>query len=109
MTLSNGDFEQILLDRWSHGKKLRILRAPRVYFHMENLYYKFMVVFIKKMSLFLLTIVANKILSIISWLIDCKFWQRNEPKVRRPLLLFFPRKINLQKEQNILPFFGQGK
>jgi hypothetical protein len=47
-----------------------------VYFQVENLYYRFMVVFIKKMSLFLLTLVANKILSMFSWLIDCKFLQR---------------------------------
>jgi hypothetical protein len=38
----------------------KIKRAPRVYFHVTNLYYRFMVVFIKKMSLFLLTLVANK-------------------------------------------------
>jgi hypothetical protein len=36
-------------------------RAPRVYFWVENLYYMFMVVFIKKISLFLLTPVASKI------------------------------------------------
>jgi hypothetical protein len=56
--------------------RLRIQKAPRVYFLVENLYYRFMVVFIKKMSLFLLTLVANKILSMFSWLIDCKFLQR---------------------------------
>jgi hypothetical protein len=56
---------------------IRIQRAPRIYFHVENLYYKFMVVFIRRMSLFLLTLVANKILSIFSWLIDCKFLETN--------------------------------
>jgi hypothetical protein len=43
---------------------------------METLYYRFMVVFTKKRSLFLLTLVANKILSMFNWLIDCKFLQR---------------------------------
>jgi hypothetical protein len=37
----------------------RIKRAPRVYFHVATLYYRFMDVFIKKRSLFLLTLVAN--------------------------------------------------
>jgi hypothetical protein len=57
-------------------RSVRIKTTPRVYFHVANLYYRFMVVFIKKMSLFLLTLVASKILSIFSWLIDCKFRQR---------------------------------
>jgi hypothetical protein len=42
----------------------------RVYFHVENLYYEFMDVFKNKISLFLLTLVANKILSMFNWLID---------------------------------------
>jgi hypothetical protein len=54
-------------------EKIRIHREPRVYFHVTNLYYRFMVVFIKKMSLFLLTLVACIILSMFSWLMDCKF------------------------------------
>jgi hypothetical protein len=56
--------------------KNRIQRAPRVYFHVETLYYRFMDVFIKKISLFLLTLVACIILSMSSWLIDCKYLQR---------------------------------
>jgi hypothetical protein len=72
MTLSNGEFEKILLDKWSH-RKIRIQREPRVYFHVTNIYYRFMVVFIKKMSLFLLTLVACIILSMFSWLINYKF------------------------------------
>jgi hypothetical protein len=49
----------------------------RVYFHVENLYYKFMDVFKKKISLFLLTLVANKILSMFNWLIDYQL----QPKI----------------------------
>jgi hypothetical protein len=56
------------------GKQYK--ESIRVYFHVENLYYRFMVVFIKKISLFLLTPVADIILSMFSWLIDCKFLQR---------------------------------
>jgi hypothetical protein len=54
-------------------EKIRIKREPRIYFHVKNLYYMFMVVFIKKISLFLLTLVACIILSMFNWLIDCKF------------------------------------
>jgi hypothetical protein len=71
MTLSNGEFEKILLEKWSHGE-IGIKREPRVYFHVKNLSYRFMVVFIKKISLFLLTLVACIILSMSNWLIDCK-------------------------------------
>jgi hypothetical protein len=51
---------------------------------VENIYYRFMFLFIKKISLFLLTLVSNKILSMLSWLIDCKFLQRisKEHKLR---------------------------
>jgi hypothetical protein len=72
MTLYNGEFEKIFLDKLSHGKNKDTERT-RVYFHVTNLYYKFMVVFIKKLSLFLLTQVACIILSMFSWLIDCMF------------------------------------
>jgi hypothetical protein len=54
----------------------KIQRAPRVYFHVETLYYRFRDVFKKKISLFLLTLVAFIILSMFSWLRDCKFLQR---------------------------------
>jgi hypothetical protein len=75
MSLFEEALEKLILEKWFHMKS-KDKDIPRVYFHVENLYYKFMVVFINKMSLFLLTLVANKILSIFSWLIDCKFRQR---------------------------------
>jgi hypothetical protein len=56
--------------------KNRIQRAPRVYFHVDTLYYMFMVLFIRRSLLFLLTLFACVILSMFSWLIDCKFLQR---------------------------------
>jgi hypothetical protein len=71
MTLSNGEFEKLLLDKWSHGKNKDTERTKC--FHVTNLYYRSMVVFTKKISLFLLTLVACIILSMLSWLIDCKF------------------------------------
>jgi hypothetical protein len=67
--------EKLFLDKWSHTK-CKDKDNTKGLFSCENLYYRFMVVFIKKMSLFLLTLVANKILSMFSWLIDCKFLQR---------------------------------
>jgi hypothetical protein len=57
MGISDEAFEKLILDKWSHAK-VNIKRTPRVYFHMETLYYRFMDVFIKKISLFLLTLVA---------------------------------------------------
>jgi hypothetical protein len=47
-----------------------------VYFQVVNLYYRVIVVFTKKMTLFLLTPVSNKFLSMFSWITDCKFLQR---------------------------------
>jgi hypothetical protein len=44
----------------------KINRSPRVYFPLVTLYYRSMVVFIKKMTLFLLTLVARRILSMFS-------------------------------------------
>jgi hypothetical protein len=61
---------------YTNGLMSRIQKEPRVYFSTPTPYYMFMDVFIKKMSLFLLTLVANKFLSMFSWLIDCKFLQR---------------------------------
>jgi hypothetical protein len=58
-------------------QRVRIKTSPRVYFHVENIYYRFKVVFINKMPLFLLTLVVNKILSMFIWLIDCKFLTKN--------------------------------
>jgi hypothetical protein len=72
MTLSNVEFEKILLDKWSHGENKDKERTKSL-FSCENLYYRSMVVFINKISLFLLTLVACIILSMSSWLIDCKF------------------------------------
>jgi hypothetical protein len=74
MALSNEVYEKLVIDQWSHTS-VRIKKAPMVYFHLETLYYRFMDVFIKKRSLFLLNLVANKILSMFSWLMDCKFLQ----------------------------------
>jgi hypothetical protein len=65
--------KKILLDKWSHGENKDKERTKSLPFHVKNLYYRFMVVFIKKISLFLLTLVACIILSMFSWLIDCKF------------------------------------
>jgi hypothetical protein len=59
-----------------HMLKNRIQRAPKVYFHVDTLYYRFMVLFIRRRLLFLLTLVACVILSMFNWLIDCKFLQR---------------------------------
>jgi hypothetical protein len=70
MPLSEETLKKLLLDKWSHKK------CKDKGFHVTNLYYKFMVVFIKKVSLFLLTLLACIILSMFNWLIDCKFLQR---------------------------------
>jgi hypothetical protein len=72
ITLSNGEFEKILLDKWSHGENKDKERTKSL-FHVKNLYYRFMVVFIKKILLFLLTLAACIILSMFSWSIECKF------------------------------------
>jgi hypothetical protein len=48
MSLFEEALEKVLLDKWFH-RSVRIKTSPRVYFHVENLYYRFMVVFIKKM------------------------------------------------------------
>jgi SMC interacting uncharacterized protein involved in chromosome segregation len=53
----------------------RIHREPSVSFHVGTLYYRFMDAFNKKRLLFLLNLVANKFLSMFSWLIDCKLLQ----------------------------------
>jgi hypothetical protein len=73
MALSDEEFEKVFLEKWSHAKSKERRKG---YFHVEILYYRFMDVFIKKISLFLLTLVACIILSMFSWLIDCKFLQR---------------------------------
>jgi hypothetical protein len=61
MALSNEVYENLVIDQWSHTS-VRIKKKSMVYFHLETLYYRFMDVFIKKRSLFLSTLVANKIL-----------------------------------------------
>jgi len=54
----------------------RIKRELRVYFHVTNSYYKFMDVFKRRRSSFLLTLVARKISSVLIWLTDCNFPQK---------------------------------
>ena len=70
--------KQLKNDFYTSGliQRLRIKTSPRVYFHVEILYYRFMVVFIRKRLLFLLTLVACILLSIFSWLILYKFLER---------------------------------
>jgi hypothetical protein len=72
MALSDEEFEKVFLEKWSHAKSEK---RSKGLFSLENLYYRFMDVFIKKISLFLLTLVACIILSMFSWLIDCEFLQ----------------------------------
>jgi hypothetical protein len=63
MTLFDEAFEKVLLNRWSHVGKL-IQSTPKVYFHLATPYYRSMDKFNKRRLLFLLTLVANKKLSI---------------------------------------------
>jgi hypothetical protein len=44
-----------------------------IYFHVTTSYYRFMDVFNKRRSLFLLTLVASIISSMLIWLKYCKF------------------------------------
>jgi hypothetical protein len=75
MKLPDEELEKLLLNRWSHvGKQDK--ENTKGLFSCENLYCRFMDVFIKKISLFLLTPVVGIILSMFTWLIDCKLLQR---------------------------------
>jgi hypothetical protein len=70
--------------------RVKIKKKPRICFHVETLYYRFMDAFKKKMLLFLLTLAASKFLSMLNWLIDFKFMHRifKEHKLRVKMFKF---------------------
>jgi hypothetical protein len=69
MTLSNGEFEKILLDKWSHGENKDKERTKSLFSCEKSILQVHGCI----LSLFLLSLVACIILSMFSWLIDCKF------------------------------------
>jgi hypothetical protein len=73
--LSNEEYEKAFLNRWSHVVK-KDKKSTRDLFSCVTSYYRFMEVFSKRRSLFLLTLVANIISSMLTWLKHCKFPHR---------------------------------
>jgi hypothetical protein len=75
MGISDEAFEKFLLEKFYHAKS-KEKEKTKGFFAYEPRSCRFMDVFIKKISLFILTLVSCIILSMFNWLIDCKFLQR---------------------------------
>jgi hypothetical protein len=75
MSLLDEEFEKVLLNRRSHvGKK--DTENTKSFFSCGNLSYRFMDAFNKKSLLFLVTLVACIILSMLIWIKGCKYMER---------------------------------